>query len=108
MDYNLAKQLKDAGFPQNKSEYIFNENGQRVWKSTKRKYFFGCVDCPTLEELIEACGTKFAILSYSPGKETIWVAAARYLVIGEIINGNGSTPTIAVANLWLALNPKKA
>lgn len=58
----------------------------------------------TLEELIEACGDKFEGLIPNKGpladSDTNWSAAGA----GQI--GLGSSPKIAVARLWLALNKK--
>jgi hypothetical protein len=87
MNYELAKSLRDAGFP---------EMGGWVDGAT-----------PTLEELIEAiiqghAGGNFHIRNgkYSDG---VWKA--------EVFGSNrrigiGSTPTEAVARLWLALQTK--
>lgn len=88
ISYELAKQLKDAGFPQTDHEDDFIEDA----------FHDVYVSKPTLEELIEACGGKnIKIGSDFKGN---WVA---YSYINAI-SGNGSTPTEAVARLWLALN----
>lgn len=85
MDYNLAKQLKDRGFPQMDGRYLNN----------------GEVYVPTLEELIEACGTEFG--RFIRQEHDSWIASSET----NKETGYGSTPTEAVAKLWLALNPKK-
>jgi len=64
MNYELAKQLKDAGFPQ----------VGRAWLCAHGYHYDGiaeaalCTDerfyAPTLEELIEACGPGFRELKY--------------------------------------------
>lgn len=83
MNYELAKELKEAGFPRYKDIDV------EMYESEKQTYF------STLEELIEACGTEIE------------------LYVGEntsVANKRGgpevrcSTPTEAVARLWLALN----
>lgn len=89
MNYELAKQLKDAGFPQRQRKGTF------PWKLTKKE------DCyvPTLSELIEACGDDLEeikqmkesdLVSYKDDFER-WLEEA----VAE-----------AVANLWIALNKK--
>ena len=94
MNYELAKQLKDAGFPQLDRREIYVRNdvtGERSW-----------VAFPTLEELIEACGKHLSILR--PYQDT-WQANNSNSEDADFCSGEGSTPTIAVAKLWLALNP---
>ena len=70
---------------------------------------------PTLEELIEACkkthesnGYTFDfVINYVNSEEPYWFAGYEYMdgwCEGE--DGQGATPTEAVANLWLALNKK--
>lgn len=88
MDYALAKQLKDAGFPHTWDR----------WGAFKLG-----VGYPTLSELIEACGDDFRALIYGesadfPGKK--WCAQATNAQMCF------DTPETAVANLWLALNKK--
>jgi hypothetical protein len=104
MDYELAKQLKGAGFPQfgNSSfAFIKTENG---WMMSGNCEFWQHVEhvyTPTLEELIEACGKPIWIEG-STIPEFLWMAGR-----GKGMNtplGKGSTPTEAVAHLWLALH----
>lgn len=98
MNYELAKKLKDAGFPQGDElvcKCYFISDGEKG----NAKSVFDCkterVYIPTLEQLIEACNSSFFELSkLSDG----WVASDHYEV------GKGSTPSEAVANLWLAIN----
>jgi hypothetical protein len=92
MDYELAKQLKDAGFTNIKHSLCENANTNCHKDACSA----------TLEELIEACAEKFGGVSRSKtGK--LWIAY-------DIACANfedavyGSTPTEAVARLWLALN----
>lgn len=135
MNYELAKRLKDAGFPQ-KGEYIFAiEKGKSTWMSfhaavlDEDGYAFSSksdVICPTLSELIEACGDDFTNLTLvareykgldENGQRKYNVESFPKWVCGWSTNGvnslsdeweqEGSTPEEAVANLWLALNEKK-
>lgn len=96
IDYTTAKALKDAGFPQNgKSNLTAIGN---VGAEFDEAYV------PTLEELIETCGT-FDLKIREEGTEV------RKLHVGQWSSGllkiKGSTPTEAVARLFLALNSGK-
>ena len=83
MNYELAKKLKDAGFPWQDRNVL-----------TSSSY-------PTLSELIEACGSEFISLQ---NKNLLgWYSVAN--TQSGIKTGEGSTPEEAVANLWLALIP---
>lgn len=90
--YELAKKLKDAGFPQynHSPEY----RGDRLNESPNIPYE------PTLSELIEACGDGFINL-YNFG--SFWQTNFKDGMAGETA---GKTPEEAVANLWLKLNEK--
>lgn len=94
--YELAKELKDAGFPQPLLSPTIPTNMALVRP----------VHYPTLSELIEACGQKFSYLKrFDPmdkGKYH-WEA---YSTLNTSLIGGGSTPEEALANLWLALNKK--
>jgi len=97
MDYELAKKLKDAGFPMPD----IREGSHKVFQHPEY------VVCPTLSELIEACGQKFFMLQNQDGITKEWLAReARRWHIGPYKEGIGSTPEEAVANLWLELNKK--
>ena len=102
MTYELAKELKDAGFPQPaldfKGSFLFAQCGEPV---DTQAYV------PTLSELIEACGTNFGgLVRLADGT---WNAATPVIDTG-MSYGNpsteveGSTPEEAVARLWLALS----
>ncbi len=87
MNYELAKQLKDAGFPQDECCVHGKSGHDHVFE-------------PSLSELIEACGDEFHGLWRVMDE---WFAKdARGLEI------KGSTPEEAVAKLWLALNKPNA
>lgn len=113
MTYELAKQLKDAGFEIKdftKHWYWgFDEDGfeQRylfIDSSLTDKDFkvFDYPFEPTLAELIEALGNDFYQLEKIPTK--LWIA--RGTNDGELYREEGETPEEAVARLYLALNSK--
>lgn len=85
MTYDLAKQLKDAGFP---------------WKEPSCSP--GIAYIPTLSELIEACGGSLDLMM-RPGAN---IASKLHAEEFELVKARGSTPEEAVANLWLVLNKK--
>lgn len=100
MNYELAKELKDVGFPiiehadraPEPRHYFLTHNGKLV----------DPVYVPTLEELVEACGDDFrAIHSPQDMNTEMWIAGGMNKSFVE-----GRTPTEAVARLWLALNKK--
>jgi hypothetical protein len=97
MDYELAKQLRDAGFPQGGNGRWAGNPDKIVWRSGDRAYV------PTLEELIDAWGDKFFALNATDtrGLSHTWYAAVTF---PNLIEATGSTPTEAVAKVWLALN----
>lgn len=125
MDYELAKQLKDAGFPQKeRMAYWMKHDGEDpfvihpgLFNRTVQSYRDGyplseVVAAPTLEELIEACGTDF-MLTNECGIWEAWsnigakrTYPARLGETGAEHECKGSTPTEAVANLYLALKQK--
>lgn len=93
MEYKLARQLKDAGWPQTRGD-IGEENSAPFRNKD-------IVTVPTLSELIEACGTEYFKMGSGKGGE--WYASKGYE--HEVV-GKGSTPEQAVAKLYLALHPK--
>jgi hypothetical protein len=98
MDNQLAKQLKQAGFPQS---IHYNERGVADYLETDANGKTHIVSVPTLEELVEACGVDFHSVerfSYAP-----FLARGR-----QIMQTKGQTPTEAVARLWLALHGVKS
>ena len=102
MNYELAKELKDAGFPQ-KHPY---------WDS-EVEFCPDCIEdadtgdashCPSLSKLIEACGQDFRDLTlHSDGR---WISKGGKKAFGKWRLVNGRTPEEAVARLWLALQKK--
>jgi hypothetical protein len=95
MDYELAKQLKDAGFPQKEFSFAYPFSGKWPGDIAPVKYPYNA----PLEELIQACEDKIVGLQQAPDKT--WVAFGK---MGEVNGQQGSTPTEAVARLWLALH----
>lgn len=95
MNYELAKEMRAAGFPQEgKGEWLQRDMSHPMdWDKSFTLY------SPTLEELIGKCGDRFSALGIIDG---IWKATD-----GGILMEEGKNPTIAVAKLWLALNKKK-
>ena len=89
ISYELARKLKDAGFPQSE----FPRAQQRTVRYARM---------PTLSTLIEACGEGFGALGREPDR---WVACEYVSERGEWSNAHeGETPEDAVARLWLSLN----
>lgn len=105
--YELAKELKDAGFPQGgpKEPHCVQCNELALYTRCydhEKEYVFH----PTLSELIEACGETLQSL-YNCGSAG-WEAIREDDKYGDSKGfEKGSTPEEAVARLWLALNPKK-
>lgn len=113
MNYELAKELKAAGWPQNAAEggsyyslpigYTFM---REEWRKDLEQPKIPC-RIPNLEELIEACGRAFRSLTWhSDGSWDAYV----YSSINEHGGKSfyGSTPSGAVAKLWLAINSDKS
>lgn len=96
MNYELAKQLKDAGFPQSdECEHCGNFLGGTFRLADEDVYR------PTLSELIEACGDNFESLMLRLHNHT-WAVSSPLAMLGGF-----KTPEEAVAKLWLALNKKQ-
>lgn len=103
MDYALAKELKNAGFPMKSLNEIVprvkienDDLGNEQWRRT-----------PTLEELIEACGKSSLLLESVVGKTASGSDVILYWIcqVG-MFKIQGDTAPEAVARLWLALNKK--
>jgi hypothetical protein len=98
--YELARQLRDAGFPLKVTDFGPNEK-------VKLAYFLDGIDAgagylpPNLSELIEACGEGFGSLELDLNPKE-WIAHPRET--NDVFSG--STPEEAVARLWLLLNQK--
>jgi hypothetical protein len=84
MKIELSKKLEEAGFKQRGDSQEYNGSY-----------------CPTLLELINACGDEFRWLKHRGNN---WLAQQRQHPVGlGDISASGSTPDEAVANLWLKL-----
>jgi hypothetical protein len=100
MNYELCKELKDAGFPQARVPRLYPiamEIGEiRKPELTSEMVEEAGAYAPTLSELIEACGKPITL---NVGVAT---TSATQPLSGEYANG----PTLeeAVARLWLELN----
>lgn len=110
MKYELAKELKDNGFPQN-SSFSFRDCSKygrsiEIQFSDEATGEYLC-DLPELSELIEACGEE---LEYLKKHINAWEAKGLKTFEDHIPDKHfrtlGETPSEAVAHLWLALNKK--
>jgi hypothetical protein len=108
VNYELAKQLKDAGFPQHDnvgSRFVWPENPDPEKTNAELRIYI-----PTLEELIEACGERFYQLTCvwgdDHGNEQWEAIPVGHLLLQKHYKGEGSTPTEAVGRLFIALNKK--
>lgn len=124
MTYELAKQLKDAGFPQvwPKPDFLNLDDAlviQEIYDTYPEQFD---PYRPTLPELVDACGNHFGTLELDH-QEADNLNPARHSFIAKPSNGliqliarnkhpmqeiyySGKTPDVAAANLWLALNKK--
>lgn len=103
MKYELAKELKDAGFLHEDWEMTTSED-------TPEELVTGVtIDCyknpPTLLELIEACGEGFSDLGTNRN-QGIWFCNNECPPYVDVDWDECKTPEEAVAKLWLALNKK--
>lgn len=115
MDYELAKKLKDAGFPQEGKGHFEGQYIQDIQGAGTLNLYI-----PTLEELIEACNPEKADDFGIVLSGDVW--EAYYIYVGHFNHSmkfktpddlfevnvvvTGPTPLIAVANLYLALKSK--
>ena len=100
MTYELAKELKDAGWPQDKLTLLRHHkyiglDGIRY--SDNLRHLDIALRVPTLEELIEAVGD--CQLEVRKDRSIVYDPTENFV-------GDADTPTEAVARLWLALNKK--
>lgn len=98
MNYELAKRLKEAGFPQKNFPVEFECvcGGNKFHPADGRCSAY----LVPLEELIEACGDAFFALHKNLTRDGY---VAKTGILGEK-KGEGKTTSEAVARLWLALN----
>ena len=111
MNYELAKELKDAGFKQG-DMFVLDDGNYVRHLDSKGCYCPRCAGwyedtpptLPTLSELIDACGDEFEelIKGYDLDK---WIGRVLQND-GEHLRLYGKTPEEAVAKLYLALTKK--
>ena len=95
MQYELVKELKDAGFPMEYELDNFSDfDKYKAW-----------IDID-LSELIEACGDKFDALGKCKDDGVSRIVDGWIAVDEDNKRRWGKTPEEAVAKLWLALNKK--
>lgn len=94
MTCELAKQLKDAGFP---GEIVMGQSTDGLPP---------IVIAPTLEELIEACGEDFYSLQKIGDSFVVMPAFPAKISDSKIWKTLCPSAREAVAHLWLALNTK--
>ena len=106
MKYELAKELKAAGFSQSMydhrgSHWVFHDE---MWDGDPSD---NSALAPTLTVLIEACGGNFYSLykTRDPLPNEEWLCSGNTLP--DSMEFGGSTPTEAVARLWLELRAQK-
>jgi hypothetical protein len=98
LPYELAKELKDKGWPQEGLSGYIGPNGLAGYGAEHHVY------SPSLSELIEACwhdSHQFR-LDYVRDANR-WAACTCWGNFYEDDWQRGETPSIAVARLWLAL-----
>jgi hypothetical protein len=104
MIYELAKLLKDAGFPK---KTLLDLDTKDVYKPYDVEMLY-TLNAPTLSELIKAC--EISVDSFHFFALTYLKKYKHWRVIMGIRDGSvkeiGQTPEEAVAKLWLALNKK--
>jgi hypothetical protein len=96
MKYELAKEIRDAGFPQIGNGKSVSPVDALVMRRGDRVY------APTLSELIAACGIPFKL----EGNTDVASDAAIWVAQSDNTLRNGMTPEEAVARLWLALRTR--
>lgn len=112
LSYELAKQLKDAGFPMKRISSMLYP--PKINETTTSMDIVEHFRFPTLSELIEACGEGFYGLFTIWDKGCFnkrWVAIHRNLPnsinsFEKETNAYSLTPEETVARLWLELNKK--
>jgi len=130
MTYELARKLKDAGFPQTQDCGCRVCHDGEIGTLNHHRYIPPEIDVrfPTLSELIDACGRNLVSLHQIPTiipkgnefddllcpynknflKDNRWFWSAKWHtgnaenIIVNVVDGD--TPEEAVANLWLKLN----
>lgn len=109
IEFGLAKELKEAGYPQEGENYWIYALAVGGWKwlevTAVEWTESECSDwvvAPTLSELVDACGDRFSDL-VRQDNSVWWVATAVSRPAPYLKQGEGDTPEEAVARLWIAL-----
>lgn len=105
MHYELAKELKDAGFP-----FVIHHPNMGMDNVVS----FGDLEdwkVPTLSELVEACGNNIVLHNLSGGKWQAGIGEEWSTYNGGIDSplepmAEGDTPEEAVTKLWLSIQHK--
>lgn len=109
MDYELAKELKDAGFPQKSSrEIVVGISPNRNVIKTILPFVFDEEDAcyvPTLEELIESLGTAFQGIIHHTDPKYVALGLEWGAKAGGILRP-GKSLIEAVGHLYIALHKK--
>lgn len=101
MNYDLAKELKEAGFPQQ----LHDERTLLPTGDGETGTFADGCYAPTLSELIEVCGNNLDELR-NHGDDPLIAKSAKWEAHTDGYCMVGPTPEIAVSHLWLALQKK--
>jgi hypothetical protein len=120
MKYELAEQLKEAGFPQyTPGTYLLRDQKvvESVFRSTTDTILPGMILEPSLSQLIEALGEEFESIDRFQSRASdgrLWHAKSLGKMRADLqgercdsgccgMQGHGSSPEEAVARLWLEL-----
>jgi len=130
LDFELAKELKEAGYSQYGKNWWVLENHETEWKEVNEDTHLNFYELgkrlqdsaylPTLSELIRACDVPFerritTIHQQAEPNEHGNGCIARWYAHGvwwdtseHDVYGEGDTPEQAVARLWIALKKGKS
>ena len=97
MNYELALELKEAGFPNSENWERRYKTGDSTPEMIDGRYL---LLVPTLSELIEACWLFKTLENMTGGR---WDAVSMDMLGTSGYRAVGKTPEDAVAKLWLAL-----
>lgn len=112
ISYELAKELKEAGFPQKVDweDYSFDRDGYLFLQSITTEHLpdQDCL-CPNLSQLIQWCGEELECIYRTCNSDQSllhWSAFAFSPLDKPIILGKGESPEEAVARLGIAIHKK--